>query len=563
MVGSKEIIISLVLSWSISFIINSQQYPGLSIPDPDNTYAIIIGNENYQLYSDDFTEDVLHAIYDAERFNNILINKMGLNSKNISFYTDATNTHIKLALAKIKNLKSQSGSSKLSIIFYYNGKINEVIGEGLYLTPIDSDGENKFFSFSLTDLCNRISAVSGAVNYIILDSPINTVHKFHSLLDTPGLSYSDNDINPKKFIISIARPYPEFALMKAKGENYSVSSISDSKPPELEIFSPTGNIRSVTQERLLIKGRALDNSGIYLVAVNGEEAHLNTDGSFLASVVLNEGENNISIIAIDGKMNETEINLKINRKISVSQKEEIPPNYISILIGINDYSDPLIPDLSGPLSDIVKVKEVLNKNYNFTEANTIIISNPSYSGIMRMLDSLKNHLNENDNLLLYYSGHGSWDDKTKTGYWLPSDAASRTKSNWIRNSTITSFISETKSKHTLLISDACFSGSIFRTRGFFDISEPDILQLYLLDSKKALTSGDLREVPDESIFNLYLVKYLEENQENFLTSTQLYNMLKEQVVNRTDNIPQFGKIKNSGDKGGDFIFVRKRNASNR
>jgi hypothetical protein len=72
-----------------------------------------------------------------------------------------------------------------------------------------------------------------------------------------------------------------------------------------------------------------------------------------------------------------------------------------------------------------------------------------------------------------------------------------------------------------------------------------------------MTSGNLLEVPDESIFIQYLVKKLWENKEKFLPAEILYGKIKEAVVNNSTTNPQYGTIQNIGDEGGDFIFIKR------
>jgi hypothetical protein len=99
-----------------------------------------------------------------------------------------------------------------------------------------------------------------------------------------------------------------------------------------------------------------------------------------------------------------------------------------------------------------------------------------------------------DNLLIFYAGHGFWDDKGKVGYWFPSDASRNNTVNWFRNSTLRDFIGSIQTRHTILIADSCFSGAIFKTRIAFSDAPQGIEKLYELPSRKAMTSGILQEV---------------------------------------------------------------------
>jgi hypothetical protein len=86
-----------------------------------------------------------------------------------------------------------------------------------------------------------------------------------------------------------------------------------------------------------------------------------------------------------------------------------------------------------------------------------------------------------------------------------------------------------------------------------------IKELYEMPSRKAMTSGTLKEVPDQSVFIQYLVKRLQQNTDKFLSAEQLFSNLRTAVINNSANgqVPQFGEIKEAGDEGGDFIFIKR------
>ena len=69
------------------------------------------------------------------------------------------------------------------------------------------------------------------------------------------------------------------------------------------------------------------------------------------------------------------------------------------------------------------------------------------------LDGLKTEVKENDNLLIFYAGHGSkWDEPDmKDGYWCPADAEWETYPTLINNSTIKDLLKLINSQNTLMI----------------------------------------------------------------------------------------------------------------
>ncbi|MFT4737484.1 MAG: hypothetical protein ACI8QD_000490 [Cyclobacteriaceae bacterium] len=229
------------------------------------------------------------------------------------------------------------------------------------------------------------------------------------------------------------------------------------------------------------------------------------------------------------------------------------------MIAIDDYQNDnqKLVDLNKPISDAKQLKSVLMTNYSFEEQDIRLLENPTRNEIINSFEQIADVLTERDNLLIFYAGHGILDEKLNIGYWLSADATTESKSNWISNSTVRDYIAGLNTNHTLLISDACFSGSIFKSRAVTkSIDDYGYYRLNKLPSRKAMTSGTLNSVPDDSKFMKYLIKALETNEKEYLQSKHLFHEIEVAIINNTANIPQFGAIQNTGDEGGDFIFVR-------
>jgi hypothetical protein len=236
---------------------------------------------------------------------------------------------------------------------------------------------------------------------------------------------------------------------------------------------------------------------------------------------------------------------------------ELKGKYYALIMGVNEYDDKYVTDLDRPLKDAQRVYDILTGYYTFEKENVTLLKNPTRGDIISAMDELERKISEHDNLFVFFAGHGYWDERTEKGYWLPSDASRSNTVNWIRNTSISEYMASIKSRHTLLVADACFSGGIFKTRRAFSMPNVAVKRLYELPSRKAMTSGTLKEVPDKSVFVEYFVKRLEENLRKYLPSEQLFFSFKPAVLNNSDNVPQFGIIKNAGDEGGDFIFIRR------
>jgi WD40 repeat protein len=333
--------------------------------------------------------------------------------------------------------------------------------------------------------------------------------------------------------------------------------------PSIELFSPVPMQGRILHEskNLMLVGRVADPDGISAFLINRTLVTLSEGGIFQFTLDLTRGENPLTLVAVDkkGKMGEVELTVYCTAEDAPAEGSLVSGKqkgaYYALLIGINEYLNPEISDLDHPISDAESLFNVLSSRYTFEKENMILLRNPTQAEIITTLDELSRKLTPEDNLLIFYAGHGYWDEKGRVGYWFPSDASRNTTVNWFRNSTLRDFIGSIETRHTLLVADACFSGAIFKTRAAFTDAPQGIEKLYELPSRKAMTSGILEEVPDESVFMKYLVKRLEENQERFLTSEFLFSSFKTSVMNNSATVPQYGVIQNVGDEGGDFVFV--------
>ncbi len=233
--------------------------------------------------------------------------------------------------------------------------------------------------------------------------------------------------------------------------------------------------------------------------------------------------------------------------------------YYALIIGIDNYADKNIEHLDNPVRDATDLKNVLISDYTFEPANIVFLANPTRTQIIDAFDKLSREITDIDQLLIFYAGHGIWDEQLNQGYWLPADASLNSKAQWLSNGTIRDYIGGIKSKHTLLVTDACFSGSIFKERGVSFVNSKAILEMYKLPSRKAMTSGAMKTVPDKSVFVKYLIKDLSTNDQPLLSAEQLFQTFKVAVINNSPNgqVPQFGPIAQAGDEGGDFIFLKK------
>jgi len=360
-------------------------------------------------------------------------------------------------------------------------------------------------------------------------------------------------------------------IIKKPGVSKSVNDESvdrnarDITPPSIKIISPqvdTSFTAHISASTIYLIGKLTDDSGIKSLLINDMIIATDENGFFQQTFDLTDGLNVIKIDATDLLSNSCTKLISLinneNKEILVNA-DELTYNgkYYGLIIGINKYSDPSLIDLDNPITDATMLYSTLIGNYMFAPENVTLLKDPTRAEIIKKLDELSYRLTKNDNLIIFYAGHGYWDKEKETGFWLPADAERSSSVNWIRNSTIQDYVHDINTNHTLLITDACFAGAIFKSRGAFQDATVAINKLYSITSRKAMTSGTLEEVPDRSVFLEYLLKRLLENEKKYISANELFNSFREAVLNNSPNIPQYGVIQDTGDEGGDFIFIKR------
>lgn len=229
--------------------------------------------------------------------------------------------------------------------------------------------------------------------------------------------------------------------------------------------------------------------------------------------------------------------------------------YHALVIGINDYQH--MPKLKTAVNDARSIAGILEKNYGF---DVQLLVNPGRTEIISRLSKLRRTMTRNDNLLIYYAGHGWLDKQAEEGYWLPVDAEQDNEANWVSNSTITANIRALSAKHIMIIADSCYSGKL--TRGLhIKRKTPNYLtRMAQKKTRVVLASGGLEPVEDSggkgnhSIFASALIETLEDNR-SVLDGTELFSKIKRPVLVNTDQTPEYGDIRKTGHDGGDFLFV--------
>jgi len=237
--------------------------------------------------------------------------------------------------------------------------------------------------------------------------------------------------------------------------------------------------------------------------------------------------------------------------------------YRALVIGIDDYVDPNIPDLQTASADARAVAELLKKSYGFTDVTLLLDRLADGSSIQKQLRRLATTSRPDDSVLIYYAGHGDLDRVTGDGWWIPASATAGDSFTYMDNAVIQKFLKAIPARHVLLVSDSCFSGTLFgASRAMPEvIDDKYYAAMFKERSRWGMTSGNLTPVADgssggHSLFAGQFIKALQGNLQPFVTPREIYQRIAAVISNNSDQVPQANPIRNVDDEGGAFVFIR-------
>ncbi|MES9993972.1 MAG: caspase family protein [Candidatus Thiodiazotropha sp.] len=356
-------------------------------------------------------------------------------------------------------------------------------------------------------------------------------------------------------------------------------------PVALTRGTPSIRLRSAAKERL-ITGRVVAPAGLLSFTVNDKSETPDQLGIFSTNIRVEDEQTPVKMVAVDTQGQHTSLEFllipKFRYAVNAQQQAEDSSsdlsiarriadqvefgNYHALVIGNNRYKH--FSSLLSASADAKETAKLLSTKYGFK--TTTLIDATRYD-MLSALNELRETLTENDNLLIYYAGHGELDRVNLRGYWLPVDAEPNSTANWISNVAITDILNAMTAKHILVVADSCYSGSLTRSSiarlesGMSEEVNTKWLKVMAKTrSRTVLTSGGLKPVLDQgggqhSVFAKSFLRTLAKN-ESILEGYKLFRSLAKEVQQTAskfgiDQIPEYAPIKHGGHEAGEFFFI--------
>ena len=138
----------------------------------DTKYALIIGNEDYNKYSDGTvaSPNVDYAKADAEAFAKYATSYMGVPEANCLLYKDATSAYMRRGVNRLRDLCANvHGEAEIYVFYAGHGQPDEDTKK-TYLIPCDGNLKDPTSGYMLDDFYKAISSMPAKKKMIFLDA---------------------------------------------------------------------------------------------------------------------------------------------------------------------------------------------------------------------------------------------------------------------------------------------------------------------------------------------------------------------------------------------------------
>jgi|TARA_B100002003_G_scaffold82910_1_gene77417 uncharacterized caspase-like protein len=253
--------------------------------------------------------------------------------------------------------------------------------------------------------------------------------------------------------------------------------------------------------------------------------------------------------------------------------DEIYENNWALVIGINDYQN--VRKLHYAVEDAMAIKNMLINEHGFPRDNVryLIDESATQLRINKELSNLVKSVGKNDRVVFYFAGHGDTRsmglEEGDIGFLIPVDGDPEDLFfSAIDMEQIKRHAKYSNAKHMLFLVDACYGGLAAVNTRSLSTSAPNFLDKIVQENaRQIITAGGKDEEVIEkdewqhSAFTKNILlglrdKKADQNQDGFITGTELGLYVQENVSNETENA-QTPQVKRLTIHDGEIIFHAK------
>ncbi len=347
---------------------------------------------------------------------------------------------------------------------------------------------------------------------------------------------------------------------------------------EIEIISPSPKrgASAIEEQSFTVAARYTGAAKALMAIIDGELVPVDANGQFRRDIGDAAGKFSIAIRALGANY---ETLAATDLRIRDKPEEPVvsaPARKVALIIANQNYADPAFPPLKTPIADAEAIAQALTTRFGFVTSIDgdggpldLFLKDANKARIQQTLYEVRRRLAAEDQLLIYYAGHGE-NDPDLGAYWVPVDGEANHDYSWYAADDITRELKRMNAQSILIISDSCYAGGLARG-GATETPGGEARNRYLakasrLKSRQLMASGGEEPVEDgggggHSVFARALIAALSSMPEPTFTANELFELKVKPAVIAAANavsegqIPGFHRIARAGDEpSSEFIF---------
>lgn len=382
-------------------------------------------------------------------------------------------------------------------------------------------------------------------------------------------------------------------LAKAQALIYQVVGlpvpVSHATSPRIELVDPSAALQlppaagsrevtlpPATAGEVPVTGRATASAGIARLTVNGQPRAVDAQGLFTLPVSADAATSTLDVTATDTAGASTTAQFTFRKSAAATTTASTAPVLVpedlprgkryALVLANQDYVH--WPKLDTPVADGEAIAERLRQQFGF---EVQLVTNATRQSMLAGLSALRQKAAPEDQVVVYYAGHGQMDEVTARGYWIPVDADTKDLANWVSVIDVTDQLAAMAARHVLVIADSCYSGTLAGSLMPQIDAALDAQQrqhhLSLIGKQRArvaLTSGGLEPVVDggggtHSLFARSLLDVLAQVH-GPLAAQEVSTAVEARFAHLARRLqlpqqPHYAPIAFAGHEAGDFVLV--------
>ena len=350
------------------------------------------------------------------------------------------------------------------------------------------------------------------------------------------------------------------------------------KSGEIEIISPSPKrgATEIEEQSFTVAARYAGAAKARMAIIDGELVPVDSNGQFRRDIIDASGKFAIAIRVLGANyetLAATDLHIRDKPAEPVVSS---PARKLALIIANQTYADLSFPPLTTPIADAEAIAALLTSRFGFAttmagggEPLNLFLRDAGKAQIQQTLYEVRRRLTAEDQLLIYYAGHGE-NDPDLGAYWVPADGEANHDYSWISADDITRELKRMNALSVLVISDSCYAGGLSRgaaeERPAGAARTRYLAKASRMKARQLMASGGEEPVEDgggggHSIFAKALIEALQHMPEATFTANELFeSKVKPAVISAANatsegQIPGFHRISRAGDEpGSEFIF---------